>query len=1248
MTEMTKFKNRFRRSPFSCALWASFGFFLINFITNTATLAYGGETPPAVPGLTCRLSYETEADILSDFLSAARIYREAKPGTVLKNPLELRRLGLTEGRFGQALHIGDGWSVTKGTANESGIDLDLIVATLWGDYRTKPHYWGAGKFSGERGTVVFWVKRKALLSDPLYPLFLQSSIAWGRKERDLFRVDVTPQGKLKASVRDIFYRDHSVETPVRVWTDGEWQHVAVVYDQAYGLKLYSNGLLAASNWGADAWWQMPLPGLFSPFLPEADYDEICLFDYPLNEDQVRALFASNTVPDKPDRRAPLDEAARRRLLLSYGDVENLALPTVRAGQETLFLRQTRVADCHDENIPAWWVMDGRYELAWPHPYLLFTFILGDVDFHGTKLDIDLAPGEKPNYVALEGVLDGAFIYPGTYKQFDKNRLVAGLDGYSGFFYSTRLDLGASSSVHFPMLKGYGTPEGLIDKGTLRFPLTGKVRIHEVSLWDAMTKPAASSPGQLDYLWPLHIAADPRQLDVRYLDAFLKLTGADSRTLFLGSPAGPQSPQPLVEIQPLQAFHFIGPDLNPDSAVAKIGLSFTVIPEKSSDVLWISLRDPANPSRLWAKAVVRLEFPDPGKPHRVNIELDTIDLMLAAEDRLWVEMKFANGERIAADAASLPALGISLSRDREKSLTEYAAWEMIPARMQYIKEYNYQPWLFTNEQRNVSTLAFPGGPIPMTLSYISGQGQSLKFWTNFGGPYDMWYPPQAVLRHDPANRIAGIYSRLTGERAQTYGAYSDRTFTQAERLALLPDIPADAPSWAVWERELYTRHRRTAHWIVDQQREDGFFWGGYKDDVFIPLGYADLPLMGDEKTRRSFLREYDGVDEVGAFKDGYCDIWPNDYLHITDILVSRGLMVPYALGDPYVLEREMITARVYGKIMDQNNTERVKQGLPPFVFSPDAAKKEPKLWGEQLLHDYEETQVLWYWGKTPKPQPHEIVDRQEIARKMMTIAVAYDDTEEYGWTRSMHHTDKQGGAPGRNELVTAALGGRLQGRIEPHPHSMVVSWSNPDPDISRLVSQADDKSTRFNLYNFKNEPQKLIARFWRIPEAEFLLKIGEDRDDDGLIDRGKSLLRLERLSLGRFSTLELTVPAKKNIVVSLELVKPKKRPVSLADLAVHPVKDIHQSGDKLTVKIHNIGDAPAGMFTVEALDESGKIVDRKVVPGLASPIDFVPKTVDVTLSVPGQKWHRVVIDRAGDVRELFKGNNEALNAGHPRT
>ena len=38
-------------------------------------------------GVTLHLSYETEADILSDFLSSANIYRYAKPGEILENQL---------------------------------------------------------------------------------------------------------------------------------------------------------------------------------------------------------------------------------------------------------------------------------------------------------------------------------------------------------------------------------------------------------------------------------------------------------------------------------------------------------------------------------------------------------------------------------------------------------------------------------------------------------------------------------------------------------------------------------------------------------------------------------------------------------------------------------------------------------------------------------------------------------------------------------------------------------------------------------------------------------------------------------------------------------------------------------------------------------------------------------------------------------------------------------------------------------
>ena len=329
----------------------------------------------------------------------------------------------------------------------------------------------------------------------------------------------------------------------------------------------------------------------------------------------------------------------------------------------------------------------------------------------------------------------------------------------------------------------------------------------------------------------------------------------------------------------------------------------------------------------------------------------------------------------------------LSKDKEKSLSDYAFYEMIPAKMQYIKEYNYQPWLFTGEQR------------------------SEKSWSNFGGPYDMWYPPGAVLRHDPGNEIAGIYRRITGERGSSYGGDFKQTFNQYEKVTISNNITPDAPSWAVWEREMYKKQLQTIHWIVSMQRKDGFFWGGCNDDTFIPLGYAGIPLMGDEISRKSFLALYDGLEKIGIYKNGYCDIWPIDYVHITDFITSRGLLVPYALGDPYVLEREMITAKVYKDIMDNNNIERAKNGLPPFDLSSEFAKKEPKLWGENTVQDYEMMQVNWYWGKTSTPKPHRIIDRNEIAREMMNIAIRYDKTEEYKWTKALRHTDMQVAAPG---------------------------------------------------------------------------------------------------------------------------------------------------------------------------------------------------------------------------------------------
>ena len=63
------------------------------------------------------------------------------------------------------------------------------------------------------------------------------------------------------------------------------------------------------------------------------------------------------------------------------------------------------------------------------------------------------------------------------------------------------------------------------------------------------------------------------------------------------------------------------------------------------------------------------------------------------------------------------------------------YEMLPSRLQYSKEYNYKPWILTRERVNI------------------------RDWKVFGGPYDMAYPPLAVLRHDPDNQTARIAPTL---------------------------------------------------------------------------------------------------------------------------------------------------------------------------------------------------------------------------------------------------------------------------------------------------------------------------------------------------------------------------------------------------------------------------------------------------------------------------------------------------------
>jgi hypothetical protein len=457
-----------------------------------------------------------------------------------------------------------------------------------------------------------------------------------------------------------------------------------------------------------------------------------------------------------------------------------------------------------------------------------------------------------------------------------------------------------------------------------------------------------------------------------------------------------------------------------------------------------------------------------------------------------------------------------------------------------------------------------------------------------------------------------------------------------------DAPDGAPEWAIWERELYRINQRVCHWIASRQREDGQFWGGWNDDPFIPLGFPSLPLLGDEVVRKSWLRFYDGLEEAGIFADGYCDIWPIDPLHITDFISSRGLMLAFGLGDPLVVERELRTSERYSLRVNRTNARLLAESRPP--LSPDRSGRERKdvTLIEQMdaeILNYSYTHLSWYWGMTPAPEPYVLSDRNELARRMRDAVLSCDRITEFDFTESMIHTDGQGQGIGRYELIQAALGGSLQGRIQADPHSIAASWENdPGENLARLVTYAATDSLKINLYNFSEAPVETTMRVWRLEPGKYDLTEGPDLDDDGEIDAGSEKSSGER-ELQRFSKLTLSIPSRVNYAISLDQVESIEKPELLADLAISE-EGVREEGNAVKIAIHNIGAGPAPEAILKVQHRSRGNDQTLNVPPMPSPVAGLhAQKVDVFVKdMALDEIAAIRIDPENQIDEILEDNN----------
>jgi hypothetical protein len=225
----------------------------------------------------------------------------------------------------------------------------------------------------------------------------------------------------------------------------------------------------------------------------------------------------------------------------------------------------------------------------------------------------------------------------------------------------------------------------------------------------------------------------------------------------------------------------------------------------------------------------------------------------------------------------------------------------------------------------------------------------------------------------------------------------------------------------------------------------------------------------------------------------------------------------------------------------------------------------------------------------------------------------------------------------DELQRSRLGGMALRRNQTAP-GHTVSWRFDAPargeDVAILMPGATPKRFRVIAFNLSDRAVGATLTGWDVLPGRWRLVSGTDTDGDDKAD-GPTEARMVELDPGG-AGVRLSFAPKLTTILEFELVEPGQPMWERPDLGIGR-EDIKVSKGVVRVRVHSLGsvDAPAGVVEVE--DASGKVIGLAKVPALKAPLDLLPKTVEVKVSVHGAPA-RVRVRLLGDVRQITPLND----------
>ncbi len=634
-----------------------------------------------------------------------------------------------------------------------------------------------GNINPARGTVAFFLRQQ----DQPYgfePFVLSpvDNYYWLR----YIRLELTRTQNLRLSIPNEIYRPVAVPRLPNAddsLPPGQWKHIAIVWDQAIGARLYIDAKEVAGSWDGSMTWLsrgVDPNALWLKPSAKAAYDEIYIFDCPLSQQEISSLAATNTPPaSTPADSSDLDAAHRANRLkeLSWEKIDPNT-PPVTPGKPTVLTQamptQSR-AVTNEFNL----VFDGKLGSAWPGPY--------NPGFNnGDGLHVQLP--QTWDLLAIEGYFQGSIFQGHNLTRPSGQTPLIAPEGKAFLEYQKPATQVAPGWIG--IYKQFEPMGDARDRETVT-----QGRVCELNFYKTGNTAPTSPPAQTWHLGPAasNPAADAlgAQFTGRYWPGDRSVFSLNDK-----SPAKPSTQQ----VSALRYHHILIPPQDTQRVLSALRLSLAVSGNLAGNALTIQIQDPDLPQRRLMLAGFAIQAGDSASPQLLDITLEPAARTVAPGKPVWLTLAFKNPVNLhfGPDGSKIAWY----SGDLQHAIAQQTASDTPFILSRFSDLSSPRPW---------STLSSPETTLPVNYR-LAGE----------------MFVPMVRLR-----ALAPQSPLMTSLWAWTHKETVD---TSAITPLPVPGNPS-APAWVLLQRELYNSCRDVFLWWIDnRQTPDGEFGDDINDDT----------------------------------------------------------------------------------------------------------------------------------------------------------------------------------------------------------------------------------------------------------------------------------------------------------------------------------------------------------------------------------------------------------------------------------